>query len=61
MVLIFLSSMYADLQIFVMCLSIERVSVNVTPRFLAEVESVMLELPIEIKEGADGGRGLFWG
>ena len=53
--------MYADLQIFVMCLSIERVSVNVTPRFLAEVESVMLEVPIEIKEGADGGRGLFWG
>ena len=59
MVLIFLSSLYADLQMFVMCLSMERVSVNVTPRFLAEEESVMSELAIEIEEGADGGRGLF--
>ena len=45
-VLIFLSSLYADLQLFVACLSMERVSVNVTPRFLAEEESVMSELPI---------------
>ena len=59
MVLIFLSSLYADLQMFVTCLSMERVSVSVTPRFLAEEESVMSELPIDIEEGVNGGRGLF--
>ena len=59
MVLIFLSSLYADLQMFVTCLSMERVSVSVTPRFLAEEESVMSELPIDIEEGADGGSFLF--
>ncbi|CAL1536088.1 unnamed protein product [Lymnaea stagnalis] len=56
MVLIFLISLYADLHIFVTCLSMERVSVSVTPRFLAEGESVMSELPIDIEEGANGGR-----
>ena len=58
MLLIFLSSLCADLQMFVTCLSMERVSVKVTPRFLAEEENVMSELLIEI-EGAEGGRGLF--
>ena len=54
MVLIFLSSLYADLQMSVT----ERVSVSVTPRFLADEVSVMSELPIDIEEGVDGG-GLF--
>ena len=58
MLLIFLSSLYADLQMFATCLSMERVSVKVTPRFLAEEESVLSELSIEIEEVADGGRGL---
>ena len=58
MLLIFLSSLYADMQMFVTCLSMERVCVKVTPRFLTEEESVMSELPIEMEEGADGGRGL---
>jgi hypothetical protein len=48
MLLVFLSSLYADLQMFVTCLSMDRVSVKVTTRFLAEEESVMSELPIEI-------------
>ena len=54
-----MSSLYADLQMFATCLSMERVSVKVTPRFLAEEESVLSELSIEIEEVADGGRGLF--
>ena len=49
MVLIFLSSLYADLHMFVTCFSMERVSVSVTPRFLAAEVGVMSELPIDIE------------
>ena len=62
MLLVFLSSLYADLQMFVTYLSVDRVSVKVTTRFLAEETHhtlcVMSELPIEIDERAYGGRGL---
>ena len=50
MLLSFLSSLNAHLQMFVACFFMIRVSVKVTPRFLAKEEIVMSELPIEIEE-----------
>ena len=55
MLAIFLSSLYAERQVFVMCLSMLSVSVKVIPRLRACLEKGMSVWPTVIDEGVESG------